>query len=101
MIARVSEAQIKEPRLGDLVHWSIPSAKPWIVRVFSSGEIKGSFPKSYLRARNPRRLHVDPMVAGKREFWIYRGDIYESHTRGLSTTAFLEHIENLGPVQSR
>lgn len=93
MIARLTEVRIKEPRMGDYVHWSMPSTKPWIVRVFSRTDLNGTFPKAYLRARNPRRLHVDPMIAGKREFWIYRGDIYECQTRGLSSTAFAEQLE--------
>lgn len=95
MIARLAEARIKVPRMGDYVHWSMPSTKPWIVRIFSRSHLHGTFPKSYLRARNPRRLHVDPMVAGKREFWIYRGDIYESSTRGLGSSAFLEQLDSL------
>lgn len=80
--------------MGDYVHWSIPSTKPWIVRLFSPRGLAGTFPKEYLRARNPRRLHVDPLIAGPCEYWIYRGDIYECPTRGLSSTAFLEYVQS-------
>jgi len=69
--------------------------------MFSRTELNGSFRKEYLRARNPRRLHVDPMIAGTREYWIYRGDIFECQTRGLSSTAFLQQLEALGLTQAR
>lgn len=62
--------------------------------MFSRTELNGSFRKEYLRARNPRRLHVDPMIAGSREYWIYRGEIFECQKRGLSSTAFLQQLEN-------
>lgn len=96
MIALLTEARIKEPRIGEYVRWSMPSTKPWIVRIFTRTDLNGTFPKAYLRARNPRRLHVDPMIAGTREYWIYRGDIYECHARGLSSTAFLDLLQAQG-----
>ena len=91
-VVRRVEAKISAPRMRDYIQWTLPSGKNLIERLVSKPDVGGTFPKALLRARNPRRLHVDPMVAGPREYWIYRGEIFESNQRGLSSTAFLEEL---------
>lgn len=97
-VVRRVDAKITSPRLRDYVQWTLPSGKNVLERLFSRPDVGGTFPKEFLRARNPRRLHVDPMISGPFEYWMYRGDIFESNQRGLSSAAFLEAVLLAGLV---